>query len=205
MTTKDGGFDLQSLPPGDYTVEAWHEALGRMKQKITVRSGQATALDLVFKAPGHSGRKNRVALTNSMWRRDMDPLIGVFSSRSEAEATVLELLNQNVPKAAVLCLTEIDHERTSSMKTMGRFIGAFVGFGTGFSMGGCCKPGAGSQRNLAPASGWIWCCQPYVFAVCLTGRRFVPHSCIISVQVEEHRDRSIESGFQLSTGVVERR
>lgn len=53
VTTKDGGFDLQSLPPGDYTVEAWHEALGRMKQKITVRSGQATALDLVFKAPGH--------------------------------------------------------------------------------------------------------------------------------------------------------
>lgn len=65
----------------------------------------------------------------------MEPLIGVFSSGSEAEATVLELLNQNVPKAAVLCLTEIDHERTSSMKTMGRFIGAFVGFGTGFSMG----------------------------------------------------------------------
>jgi plastocyanin len=53
VTSKDGGFDLHNLPPGEYTVEAWHESLGRMKQKITVAIGQATTLDFVFKAPGH--------------------------------------------------------------------------------------------------------------------------------------------------------
>lgn len=53
VTSKDGGFDLHNLPPGEYTVEAWHETLGRMKQKITVASGKASALDFVFKAPGH--------------------------------------------------------------------------------------------------------------------------------------------------------
>lgn len=65
----------------------------------------------------------------------MEPMIGIFSSRAEAEDAVVELAKQNVPRAAIACLTEVDHERISAMSTMGKFVGAFVGFGTGFSMG----------------------------------------------------------------------
>jgi plastocyanin len=53
VTGKDGSFDLRNLPPGEYTVKAWHEKLGVMPQKITVAAGEAKKLDFVFKAPGH--------------------------------------------------------------------------------------------------------------------------------------------------------
>jgi hypothetical protein len=39
----DGSFEIRNLPPGDYTVGAWHETLGTQEQKITVApSGQVT-------------------------------------------------------------------------------------------------------------------------------------------------------------------
>lgn len=50
VTSKDGTFDLRNLPPGDYTIEAWHEKLGSMKQKVTITAGQSKGLDFVFKA-----------------------------------------------------------------------------------------------------------------------------------------------------------
>ena len=53
VTGKDGSFDLRNLPPGEYTVKAWHEKLGMMPQKITVAAGEAKKVDFVFKAPGH--------------------------------------------------------------------------------------------------------------------------------------------------------
>jgi len=50
VTGKDGSFQLPNLPPGDYTIEAWHEKLGTMTQKITVTDGQTKNLDFTFKA-----------------------------------------------------------------------------------------------------------------------------------------------------------
>jgi plastocyanin len=50
VTGKDGSFQLPNLPPGEYTVEAWHEKLGTMTQKITVAAGETKALDFTFKA-----------------------------------------------------------------------------------------------------------------------------------------------------------
>src|SRR5947207_3308014 len=46
-------FDVRNLPPGEYTVEAWHEKLGAMKQTITVAAGEAKNMDFVFKAHAH--------------------------------------------------------------------------------------------------------------------------------------------------------
>jgi plastocyanin len=44
-----GSFTIPNLPPGDYTLEAWHEKLGTQDQKITVSpSGKVTA-DFTFK------------------------------------------------------------------------------------------------------------------------------------------------------------
>lgn len=49
VTDKSGGFELKDLPPGTYTVKAWHEKLGTQSQKITVAAGQAAKLEFVFK------------------------------------------------------------------------------------------------------------------------------------------------------------
>jgi hypothetical protein len=49
VTGRDGSFDLRSLLPGTYTVEAWHEKLGTSTQKITVGANETKAVDFVFK------------------------------------------------------------------------------------------------------------------------------------------------------------
>jgi plastocyanin len=49
VSAPDGSFAIPNLPPGDYTIEAWHETLGTQEQKITVGpSGKAVA-DFTFK------------------------------------------------------------------------------------------------------------------------------------------------------------
>jgi plastocyanin len=49
VTGKDGSFNLESLPPGTYTIEAWHEKLGTVTQKITVGTNETKSIDFVFK------------------------------------------------------------------------------------------------------------------------------------------------------------
>ena len=36
VTGADGKFDIQNLPPGNYTLEAWQEDLGTQQQQVTV-------------------------------------------------------------------------------------------------------------------------------------------------------------------------
>ena len=45
----DGTFTLENLPPGTYTIEAWHELYGTQKQTIEVRDGAKTDLNFTFK------------------------------------------------------------------------------------------------------------------------------------------------------------
>jgi plastocyanin len=53
VTGKNGSFDLSNLPPGTYTIEAWHEKLGTATQTITVGPSETKNLDFVFKSkPG---------------------------------------------------------------------------------------------------------------------------------------------------------
>jgi plastocyanin len=49
VTDQDGNFDIKNLPPGTYTITAWHEKLGTQSQKITVVTGQAATLAFTFK------------------------------------------------------------------------------------------------------------------------------------------------------------
>lgn len=49
VTAKDGTFNLRNLPPGTYTVEAWHGKLGTATQKITIGAGETKMVQFVFK------------------------------------------------------------------------------------------------------------------------------------------------------------
>jgi plastocyanin len=37
VTDKEGSFKLTDVPPGTYTLEVWHETLGKKSQKVTVK------------------------------------------------------------------------------------------------------------------------------------------------------------------------
>ncbi|HKS75313.1 MAG TPA: carboxypeptidase regulatory-like domain-containing protein [Terriglobales bacterium] len=52
VTGKNGSFDLKDLPPGTYTLEAWHEKLGTATQKVVVGSPDTKPVEFVFKS-GH--------------------------------------------------------------------------------------------------------------------------------------------------------
>jgi plastocyanin len=48
-TDSSGKFELKGLPPGDYTIEAWHEKLGTQEQKITVGAKETKEANFAFK------------------------------------------------------------------------------------------------------------------------------------------------------------
>jgi hypothetical protein len=49
VTTSGGRFELKNLPPGTYTIEAWHEKLGAQTQTVTISGKDATDLSFTFK------------------------------------------------------------------------------------------------------------------------------------------------------------
>jgi hypothetical protein len=50
VTSTDGTFSLKGLPPGTYTIEAWHEKLGTQTQTVTVGEKETKDLSFTFKA-----------------------------------------------------------------------------------------------------------------------------------------------------------
>jgi len=50
VSTKDGAFEIRNLPAGTYTLEAWHEKLGRQTQKVTVGEKETKPLAFTFRA-----------------------------------------------------------------------------------------------------------------------------------------------------------
>jgi len=50
VTGKDGAFDLSNLPPGTYTIKAWHEKLGTATQTVTIAANETKEISFVFKA-----------------------------------------------------------------------------------------------------------------------------------------------------------
>ena len=49
VTSADGSFSLKGLPPGTYTIEAWHEKLGTQTQTVTVGDREAKDIAFTFK------------------------------------------------------------------------------------------------------------------------------------------------------------
>ncbi len=53
VTRDNGGFDLKNLPPGTYTIEAWHEKYGTTDQQVTIGPKESKTITFTFK--GASG------------------------------------------------------------------------------------------------------------------------------------------------------
>ena len=52
VTGEDGSFAIPNLPPGTYTLAAWHERLGTQTMSITVADKESkTDANFTFKAP----------------------------------------------------------------------------------------------------------------------------------------------------------
>ncbi len=50
VSDSSGQFELKGLPPGEYTIEAWHEKLGVQSQKITLAAQETKEIEFKFKA-----------------------------------------------------------------------------------------------------------------------------------------------------------
>jgi plastocyanin len=49
VTGDDGRFSLPDLPPGHYTITAWHESFGTQSRELVIGGGEMQTVDFVFK------------------------------------------------------------------------------------------------------------------------------------------------------------
>jgi hypothetical protein len=48
VSTADGTYTIKNLPPGEYTIVAWHEKYGEQTQKVTVGAKESKTQDFTF-------------------------------------------------------------------------------------------------------------------------------------------------------------
>lgn len=49
VTGDDGSFDIKGLPPGRYTLEAWHEVFGTRRAEIEIEADKTFQIEFTFK------------------------------------------------------------------------------------------------------------------------------------------------------------
>jgi hypothetical protein len=55
VTSKAGTFQLQNLPPGTYTIEAWQENYSTQDQTVTIAPKESKVISFTFKSAANSG------------------------------------------------------------------------------------------------------------------------------------------------------
>jgi uncharacterized protein (DUF2141 family) len=48
VTGSDGSFSLPNLPPGTYTVAAWHEVYGEQTMSVTIGEKESKTIEFTF-------------------------------------------------------------------------------------------------------------------------------------------------------------
>ncbi len=48
VTGDDGSFELKDLPPGDYTIQVWHERYGTQEHQVTVAPQESQEIEFSF-------------------------------------------------------------------------------------------------------------------------------------------------------------
>jgi plastocyanin len=56
VTGANGAFTIAGVPPGRYSIRAWHERYGQLTQAVTVKAGQTTTIGL-----GYTGHERPAA------------------------------------------------------------------------------------------------------------------------------------------------
>jgi hypothetical protein len=49
VTANGGHFEMKGLPPGTYTVEAWHAKAGTQTQQVTIGASEAKEIGFTFR------------------------------------------------------------------------------------------------------------------------------------------------------------
>ena len=50
VTGENGSFKIENVPPGKYTIEAWHEKYGTKKEEVTVEAGKPAKVTFKYDA-----------------------------------------------------------------------------------------------------------------------------------------------------------
>jgi plastocyanin len=53
VTSGNGSFTLKDLPPGKYTITAYHESYGEQSQEVTISGSETKTVNFVFKAKAY--------------------------------------------------------------------------------------------------------------------------------------------------------
>ena len=48
VSGSDGAFAIQNAPAGAFTIQTWHERYGGLSQRVTVKAGATTTVDLAY-------------------------------------------------------------------------------------------------------------------------------------------------------------
>jgi len=48
LVNEKGEFEIKDVPPGKYTIKAWHGTLGTKKGKVTIKGGKVTSMNFSF-------------------------------------------------------------------------------------------------------------------------------------------------------------
>ena len=53
VTSERGSFEIKEIPPGEYSLEVWHERLGKLTKRVKVASGEETEVNFDFAGPSN--------------------------------------------------------------------------------------------------------------------------------------------------------